>query len=392
MALDGGRGRGQHDRELAEAGAGHRHVARLVVHPVLLLEAAVVLLVHHDEAEARERQEQGRAGADHDARLAAGGGAPGARPLRRGERGVPLHRRAAEAALEAVHELAGEGDLGQHDERLRAPLQGARHRLEVDLGLARAGDAVEQRHREAALGGGAQRVRGVRLRVAELDLGVGGVGHGEAPLGDRHLDQHAGLDEAVDHGVEHWASAASAALARTWPSAATLRARWRAGVMRGGSARRIELHPEAGLVRLEHRRRPHHHAHHHAQRRQRVAGHPLGEAQREDGERRHLGQGGGDGLELPVGDRLARIAEGRVPHHAEAGLRAEGDQDEGAGRRRLQVVGQQVVVGLVERHRQQHGHPRAAGRGGDGCHRAVRAGFPKRGPATRSELARIRRI
>ena len=36
--------------------------------------------------------------------------------------------------------------------------------------------------------------------------------------------------------LEHLASAASVALARTWPSVAIFTARWRAGVMRGGSA------------------------------------------------------------------------------------------------------------------------------------------------------------
>ena len=149
VALDRRRGRGQHDRELADVGAHHGHVARLVVHAVVLLEAAVVLLVDDDEAELLVGQEQGRAGADDDARLPGGGRAPGPRALGRRERGVPFDRRAAEARREAVHELAGERDLGQHDERLAALLQRAGDRLEIDLGLARAGDAVEQRDGEA---------------------------------------------------------------------------------------------------------------------------------------------------------------------------------------------------------------------------------------------------
>ena len=49
--------------------------------------------------------------------------------------------------------------------------------------------------------------------------------------------------------VEHWASAASALLARIRPSAAISRARLRAGVMRGGSAApALSLTPKRGLA------------------------------------------------------------------------------------------------------------------------------------------------
>src|SRR5262249_42573340 len=89
VAFDGRCGRGQHDREGADARPHHGHVARLIVYAVFLLEAAVVLLVDDDEAEPGERQEQRRARADDDARLSGGGRAPGPRALRRGERRVP---------------------------------------------------------------------------------------------------------------------------------------------------------------------------------------------------------------------------------------------------------------------------------------------------------------
>ena len=61
----------------------------------------------------------------------------------------------------------GERDLRQHDQRLLPALQRARDRLEVDLGLARAGDAVEQRDREvAAVHRRLQRVHRLRLLAA----------------------------------------------------------------------------------------------------------------------------------------------------------------------------------------------------------------------------------
>ena len=133
--------------------------------------------------------------------------------------------------------------------------------------------------------------------------------------------------------------------------------------MRGGAgASLVALDAEAGLHRLEHGRRAHHHAHDHAERSQRVARHPLGKAQRQGRQRRHFGERRGDGLELLVRDRLAPLADGAVPHHADAGLRPERHQHEGAGAG-LDPVGEQVVVGLVEGHRQQHGHA-PVGRGG----------------------------
>ena len=179
--------------------AHHGHVAALVVHAVLLLEAGVVLLVDDDQAEVLERQEQRRAGADHDARLPGGGRAPGAAALGRGQRRMPLDRRAAEAPREAVHELAGERDLRQHDQRLAPLLQRAGHGLEVDLGLAGAGDAVEQRDGEGLrIGGGAHGVGGAGLGIGQVRPRVRRVGDRQSPLGDRHLDEGAGRDQAID--------------------------------------------------------------------------------------------------------------------------------------------------------------------------------------------------
>ena len=48
--------------------------------------------------------------------------------------------------------------------------------------------------------------------------------------------------------LEHCASAASEALTRTWPSFAALTARWRAGVIRGGSgAPALSCTPKRGF-------------------------------------------------------------------------------------------------------------------------------------------------
>ena len=143
------------DRDLLELGAHHRDVAGVILDAVLLLEAGLVRLVDDDQAEVRIGQEQGRAGADHDLRLAAGDRPPGAAALRRAEVRMPGDRLAAEARLEALEERLGQRDLGKQHERLPALPERLGDRLEIDLGLARAGDAVEQEGGEALADRGA---------------------------------------------------------------------------------------------------------------------------------------------------------------------------------------------------------------------------------------------
>ena len=219
---------------------------------------------------------------------------------------MPLDRHAAEACREAVHELAGQRDLRQHDERLAALLQRACHRLEVDLGLAGAGDAVEQ-----CDGEGRRRLpRAWRARRAPAHRRIrpSCAPDPGRPKRFSGIATSTRLPASIRPSITpvvQPASAASALLARIRPSAAISSARLRAGVMRGGSAApSFSADAEAGLHRLEHRRRAHHHAHHHAELRERVACDPFGEPQRNGRERRHLRQGGGDGLELLLGTGL----------------------------------------------------------------------------------------
>ena len=61
-----------------------------------------------------------------------------------GEGRVQDREAVAEAGAEAGHRLRGEADLGDEDDRTLAALQRRLDRGQVDLGLARAGDAVEE--------------------------------------------------------------------------------------------------------------------------------------------------------------------------------------------------------------------------------------------------------
>ena len=101
-----------------------RQVARRVARAFLLLVARVVLLVDHDQPQARQRGEHRHARAQHDARRAAG--APASQLLRRCGWVMPLcsahHVVGAEALDEARLQLRREVDLGHQHQGLRLRL------------------------------------------------------------------------------------------------------------------------------------------------------------------------------------------------------------------------------------------------------------------------------
>ena len=76
------------------------------------------------------------------------------------------------------------------------------HRLEIDLGLARAGDAVEQRHAEAAgSGAGPQRICRGALFAGQVGLRVARIGCCDhRPRRDHHRLEHALRAQPVDDG------------------------------------------------------------------------------------------------------------------------------------------------------------------------------------------------
>ena len=110
-----------------------------------------MLLIDDDQAELGKRQKQRRARADHDACPAGGDRAPGvAAPLALADLGMPLRRGGAEAVAKPLQPLRAERDFRQQHQHLPAGGEGCRDRGEIGLGLARAGDAVEQGDAETA--------------------------------------------------------------------------------------------------------------------------------------------------------------------------------------------------------------------------------------------------
>ena len=197
-----------------------------------------MLLVHHDQPEIRERQEQRRARARHHAHIALGHAAPDARALLGGDGGMPLGGAAAEALLEPLQELVGQRDFGQQDQHLSVrPAQRLRDRLEIDLGFARAGHAIQQRRAEAALGDGLAKLgRRRRLALAQIRLAEIGLGSGRARARKLGADQAPASASPSITAALTWAASISRFLAHTAPSASTARTRSRAAVMRAGAA------------------------------------------------------------------------------------------------------------------------------------------------------------
>ena len=191
-ALQRRRGGTQHHLGVFQPAPVHREVARRVARAFLLLVARVVLLVHDDQAQPRQRGEHRHAGAEHDARRAQVRGEPAAQALRMRHAAVQRHDgRGAEALDEARLQLRREVDLGHQHQRLRLRVarEQALHGLQVHLGLAAAGGAEQQEGTGLRVdvgerlglvggefrGGGARRLRRGRRRALEATAELCGV-------------------------------------------------------------------------------------------------------------------------------------------------------------------------------------------------------------------------
>ncbi len=167
----------------------------------VLLVGLVVLFIDDDQPEIGVGQKQRGARADHHGRFARRDRGPVALPCARRQFGMPFQRPHAETPGEAIEELAGQRDLRHQDQRLLAAPDDFRNGFEIDLGLARTGDAIEQCYVKAA-------VR--RQRAHRIDRGAllaGKVRRGKGRIGRRRRQrarhrfrrQRAFIDQAIDY-------------------------------------------------------------------------------------------------------------------------------------------------------------------------------------------------
>ncbi len=108
-----------------------------------------MLLVDDDEPEIGDRREDRRPGAHDDARLALADPPPLVVALARRQLAVQHGHRGSEARPRGPHQHRRERDLGHQQDRALAEGERPLDAAQVDLGLAAAGDAVQQERPEA---------------------------------------------------------------------------------------------------------------------------------------------------------------------------------------------------------------------------------------------------
>jgi hypothetical protein len=110
-----------------------------------------VFLVDDNKPEFGHRRKHGRAGTDDELRGSVASSSPRDKPLDIGQARVQNGGIDAQAIPEPRDELRRQPDLGYENEHLPAGSNDVGHDAQVNLGLAAAGDAVEQERGETGL-------------------------------------------------------------------------------------------------------------------------------------------------------------------------------------------------------------------------------------------------
>ena len=168
-----------------------------------LLVGLVVFFIDHDQLQLAERQEQRRARADNDARPARRHFTPHTAARGGASRRVPLCGDGSETLFEARRHRLRQRNLGQQDEhlRLRVATQRLGDGFEIDLGLARPGDTIEQRYAKGILAHHLAKIsRRLKLFAGEIARWALGIGQRKGLI-QRALDlrERARIDETLHH-------------------------------------------------------------------------------------------------------------------------------------------------------------------------------------------------
>ena len=148
----------------------------MVAQAVVLLVGRLVFLVHDDQTHLLQRRKHRRTRTEHHPGLAAEHALPLVEPLAVSQAAVQHGQQVAEATVEMGFELRGQGDL-RHEHKRGLPLvEAVAHSLQVDLGLAAAGHAMEQEGGKGLRGDGRQQETEHLLLLAGQALGRGAPG------------------------------------------------------------------------------------------------------------------------------------------------------------------------------------------------------------------------
>ena len=186
-----GRGGGpQHNGHIALPSPEYGHVPGGIAHPILLFEGGVVLLIHHNQAQIRQGGENRQSGAQHNAGAAVEGRLPMPGAGRFPQFAMEGHQaHFGKTPPKAGFQLGGEINFRHQHQGLPPFRQGPGHQAQINLGLARTGDAVEEKRMEAGTGAqhGFHRLGLARGKVRRQgpggDLGTGPHGPGLGGMG-----------------------------------------------------------------------------------------------------------------------------------------------------------------------------------------------------------------
>ena len=173
-----GGGAAEQDGSPGQAAQGQGRVAGVVGGQrdrLRLFVRTIVGFVQDDEAQARDRRKKGGAGADDDVGLAAAHPLPGGVALAQAELAVEQDHPARKAGLEAADRLGRQADFGDQDDGPPPGVQRFGQQPQIDFGLARSGDAVQQDDAGAVQRAGAEQplLIGRQRRPRLGGLGVG---------------------------------------------------------------------------------------------------------------------------------------------------------------------------------------------------------------------------
>ncbi len=191
------RGRAHHDDGVRHLRAHDGDVAGVVARSFFLLVGRVVLFVDDDQREIGDRGEDRRPRADDHARFAALDAVPLLGALAIGERGVQDGNFVAENLVQVGGDGGSQADFRDEQDGGASGFEHAAHGGQIDRGLARSGDAVQQHAGELA-----RRRRlaaSARARIAARDSVRSRISAGRGF--ERETEKSRGLFENLDQAT-----------------------------------------------------------------------------------------------------------------------------------------------------------------------------------------------
>jgi hypothetical protein len=171
VALHRRRRRPEHHQRTGLLAAHNRKIASVVSRALVLLVRGIVLLVYDNQAELRQRREDGGPRPDDRVDVAAADPLPLVVALAGREAAVLNSNPVAEAVTKRGTHGGGEGNFRHKHQDAAAQAAHVGGEAEVDLGFPAAGDAVQERDAELSGGShGLQALEGVGLIGSELAL------------------------------------------------------------------------------------------------------------------------------------------------------------------------------------------------------------------------------